>query len=237
MSGEEHIMEVENRYSEYKFVNSNETINYVNFLEKKDNLTVGNSEMNFLIDLKFSSYTKILNQMDAPLELLVNYIKFITISQTVNYETETEPINYNAPEEYKKLLEITKYFYVIKPEYSNLEDKEKIEYQIRLLNNSLRKIMKLAGNDFIQSLSYMDIVITTISYEYLIHKKKKLKNLDSNIKKLLDNNLIYNIGDDIIISDYSIKKILSLSGFNLYDLSDYLKIKQFKGDEELRKKK
>ena len=237
MSGEEHIMEVENRYSEYKFVNSNETINYVNFLEKKDNLTVGNSEMNFLIDLKFSSYTKILNQMDAPLELLVNYIKFITISQTVNYETETEPINYNAPEEYKKLLEITKYFYVIKPEYSNLEDKEKIEYQIILLNNSLRKIMKLAGNDFIQSLSYMDIVITTISYEYLIHKKKKLKNLDSNIKKLLDNNLIYNIGDDIIISDYSIKKILSLSGFNLYDLSDYLKIKQFKGDEELRKKK
>ena len=237
MSGEEHIMEVENRYSEYKFVNSNETINYVNFLEKKDNLTVGNSEMNFLIDLKFSSYIKILNQMDAPLELLVNYIKFITISQTVNYETETEPINYNAPEEYKKLLEITKYFYVIKPEYSNLEDKEKIEYQIILLNNSLRKIMKLAGNDFIQSLSYMDIVITTISYEYLIHKKKKLKNLDSNIKKLLDNNLIYNIGDDIIISDYSIKKILSLSGFNLYDLSDYLKIKQFKGDEESRKKK
>ncbi len=62
--------------------------------------------------------------MDAPLELLVNYIKFIAISQTVNYETETEAINYNAPEEYKKLLKIRKYFYVIKPEYSNLEDKK-----------------------------------------------------------------------------------------------------------------
>ncbi len=30
---------------------------------------------------------------------------------------------------------------------------------------------------------------------------------------------------------------MSLSGFNLYDLSDYLKIKQFKGDEKLRKNK
>ncbi len=67
--------------------------------------------------------------------------------------------------------------------------------------------MKLAGNDFIQSFSYIEIVITTFSYEYLIYKKKKLKNLVSNIKKLLDNNLIYNIGDDIIIRDYSIKKI------------------------------
>ncbi len=35
--------------------------------------------------------------MDAPLELLVNYIKMIAISQTVNYETETEETNYNAP--------------------------------------------------------------------------------------------------------------------------------------------
>ena len=44
--------------------------------------------------------------------------------------------------------------------------------------------MKFAGNDFMQSFSYMEIVITKFSYEYLIRKKKKLKNLVSNIKKL-----------------------------------------------------
>ena len=174
MSGEEQITEVENRYSEYKMISNDETNKFISFLEKHDNLKVSNSEIDFSINLKFSSYKKILNQMNTPLELLVNYIKFLTVSQTVNYETQTETItNYNAPDEYKHLLEITKFFYIITPEYSNLEDEEKFKYQIQLPNNSLRKIMKLAGDDFIQSLSYMEIIITTISYEYLTNKKKK----------------------------------------------------------------
>ena len=223
MSGEEQITEVENRYSEYKIVSNDETNKFIAYLEKHDNLKVSNSEIDFSIKLKFSSYKKILNQMNTPLELLVNYIKFLTVSQTVNYETQTETItNYNAPDEYKKLLEITKYFYVIKPEYSNLEDEEKFKYQIQLSNNSLRKIMKLAGDDFIQSLSYMEIIITTISYEYLTNKKKKIRSLDQKIKRLIDNYLAYNINGDIILCNYSIRKILSLAGFDFYDLSDFL---------------
>ena len=234
MSGEEQITEVENRYSEYKMISNDETNKFISFLEKHDNLKVSNSEIDFSINLKFSSYKKILNQMNTPFELIVNYIKFLTISQKVNYETKTESItNYNAPDEYKKLLEITKYFYVIKPEYSNLEDEEKFKYQIQLPNNSLRKIMKLAGDDFIQSLSYMEIIITTISYEY-INKKKKI---NPKMKRLIDNYLIYNINNDIIICDYSIKKILNLAGFDKYELSDFLQIKQFKGNDEIRKKK
>ncbi len=238
MSGEEQITEVENRYSEYKMISNDETNKFITFLEKHDNLKITNLEIDNPIILKFSSYKKILNQMNTPLELLVNYIKFLTVSQTVNYETQTETLtNYNAPDEYKKLLEITKYFYVITPEYSNLEDEEKFKYQIQLPNNSLRKIMKLAGDDFIQSLTYMEIIITTISYEYLTNKKKKIKSLDPKIKRLIDNYLVYNINGDIIICDYSIKKILSLAGFDFYDLPDFLQIKQFKGDDEIRKKK
>ena len=220
--------------NEKKFVPSDEKKDYVNFLEKKNNLKIVNP--NFSINLKFSSYKKILNQIETPLELFVNYITFRTISQNIKYETQTIT-DYNVSDEYKKLLEVTKYFYVIKPEYSNLEDEEKMEHQIILRNNSLRKIMKLIGEDFIQSLSFIEIIITTITYEYLIHRKKKEKNLNDNIKRLLDYYLIYNIGDNIIISDYSIKKILSLAKLDLYDLPDYLKIKKFNGDEELRKKK
>ena len=220
--------------NEKKFVPSDEKKDYVNFLEKKNNLKIVNP--NFSINLKFSSYKKILNQIETPLELFVNYITFRTISQNIKYETQTIT-DYNVSDEYKKLLEVTKYFYVIKPEYSNLEDEEKMEHQIILRNNSLRKIMKLIGEDFIQSLSFIEIIITTITYEYLIHRKKKEKKLNDNIKRLLDYYLIYNIGDNIIISDYSIKKILSLAKLDLYDLPDYLKIKKFNGDEELRKKK
>ena len=87
MSGEEQITEVENRYSEYKIVSNDETNKFIAYLEKHDNLKVSNSEIDFSIKLKFSSYKKILNQMNTPLELLVNYIKFLTVSQTVNYET------------------------------------------------------------------------------------------------------------------------------------------------------
>ena len=76
--------------NEKKFVPSDEKKDYVNFLEKKNNLKIVNP--NFSINLKFSSYKKILNQMNTPLELLVNYIKFLTVSQTVNYETQTETL-------------------------------------------------------------------------------------------------------------------------------------------------
>ena len=221
------------KYEDQIQVSDEDIKKYINFLKKKDEIFIHpfkNDDQDniseFEIIIKFSSLNKIFKYCKIKETQITNYINFATVTENTITETKTNNIvTYDVDKEYINLLEKNQYYYVMKPEYADLDDEEKVLKEIRIKKNIFEKIFSLNQTNIIELLNYIDIIITTKTYEHLqnvIERKKSLKENYRILLKFLQN---YNINGKYDISSYSLKKIFQLAEMDEYDIPSYASIK------------
>ena len=135
-------------------------------------------------------------------------------------------IEYSIEPKFLALLNKTTNFYVLKPEIRFLPDTEKLIHSIKINKKSFEKIFSLNQTNFIEILSIVEIVISKLRYEYfhslLLSKSKS----EPRLKRLLKNIQSFSMNENTIISNYSIRKILRLSGFDERNFDFYMIIKK-----------
>ena len=154
---------------------------------------------------------------------------------------ENESIQYSVEQKYLNLLDKTSSFYVLKPENRFLPDTEKLSHVIKITKKSFKKIYLLSDINFIEILSILEIVITKLRYEYFHSLLLSRSNFDPKLKRLLNNIESYSMNGKTPVSDYSVKKILLMGGFEERDLPSYMNIKELENlsstEEKVRKNK
>ena len=154
---------------------------------------------------------------------------------------ENESIQYSVEQKYLNLLDKTSSFYVLKPENRFLPDTEKLSHVIKITKKSFKKIYLLSDTNFIEILSILEIVITKLRYEYFHSLLLSRSNFDPKLKRLLNNIESYSMNGKTPVSDYSVKKILLMGGFEERDLPSYMNIKELENlsstEEKVRKNK
>ena len=145
-------------------------------------------------------------------------------------------LTYQTKDEYKKLLNTNQYYFVMLPEYSTLDEEEKIPFEIRISKKSFERIFQLNDTNILELISYIEICIIQIDYQVLLNiynKKnkfeKKFINLINFLKEyyILFNNNNNNENSPIknlFVSAFSLKKIMTLGGYIDLDIFDFGKI-------------
>ena len=145
-------------------------------------------------------------------------------------------LTYQTKDEYKKLLNTNQYYFVMLPEYSTLDEEEKIPFEIRVSKKSFERIFQLNDTNILELISYIEICIIQIDYQVLLNiynKKnkfeKKFINLINFLKEyyILFNNNNNNENSPIknlFVSAFSLKKIMTLGGYIDLDIFDFGKI-------------
>ena len=154
---------------------------------------------------------------------------------------ENESVQYSVEPKYLNLLDKTSSFFVLKPENRFLPDTEKLSHVIKITKNSFKKIYLLSDTNFIEILSIIEIVITKLRYEYFHSLLLSRSKFDPKLKRLLKNIESYSMNGKTPISDYSVKKILLMGGFEERDLTSFMNIKELENlssiEEKVRKNK
>ena len=135
-------------------------------------------------------------------------------------------IEYSIEPKFLALLNKTTNFYVLKPEIRFLPDTEKLIHSIKINKKSFEKIFSLNQTNFIEILSFTEIVISKLRYEYFHSLLLSRSKSEPRLKRLLKNIESFSMNGNTIISKYSIKKILRLGGFDERDLASYMNIKK-----------
>ena len=221
------------KYEDQIQVSDEDFKKYINFLKKKDEIFIHpfkNDDQDniseFEIIIKFSSLNKIFKYCKIKETQITNYINFATVTENTITETKTNNIvTYDVDKEYINLLEKNQYYYVMKPEYADLDDEEKVLKEIRIKKNIFEKIFSLNQTNIIELLNYIDIIITTKTYEHLQNVIERKKSLKENYRILLKFLQTYNINGKYDISSYSLKKIFQLAEMDEYDIPNYASIK------------
>ena len=221
------------KYEDQIQVSDEDFKKYINFLKKKDEIFIHpfkNDEQDNIseceIIIKFSSLNKIFKYCKIKETQITNYINFATVTENTITETKTNNIvTYDVDKEYINLLEKNQYYYVMKPEYADLDDEEKVLKEIRIKKNIFEKIFSLNQTNIIELLNYTDIIITTKTYEHLQNVIERKKSLKENYRILLKFLQTYNINGKYDISSYSLKKIFQLAEMDEYDIPNYASIK------------
>ena len=144
-------------------------------------------------------------------------------------------LTYQTKDEYKKLLNTNQYYFVMLPEYSTLDEEEKIPFEIRVSKKSFERIFQLNDTNILELISYIEICIIQIDYQVLLNiynKKnkfeKKFINLINFLKEyyiLFNNNNNQNSPvKNLFVSAFSLKKIMTLGGYIDLDIFDFGKI-------------
>ena len=144
-------------------------------------------------------------------------------------------LTYQTKDEYKKLLNTNQYYFVMLPEYSTLDEEEKIPFEIRISKKSFERIFQLNDTNILELISYIEICIIQIDYQVLLNiynKKnkfeKKFINLINFLKEyyiLFNNNNNQNSPvKNLFVSAFYLKKIMTLGGYIDLDIFDFGKI-------------
>ena len=78
-------------------------------------------------------------------------------------------LTYQTKDEYKKLLNTNQYYFVMLPEYSTLDEEEKIPFEIRVSKKSFERIFQLNDTNILELISYIEICIIQIDYQFIKH--------------------------------------------------------------------
>lgn len=192
------------------------------------------------IGIKGETFYKLMEMAGTIKEENPNYLKFCIKTTTEKLQSKE---SYNIDEVYLNLLEWAKYLYILPPGSDDLDEIEKIDMEARILKSSMLQILKMADINKVLIFNYMDIVTTINSYEAIMTTKRKKKEISEQYLLLLDFLLTYIIGFEegkrhVDISKLSIMKILKLSGFDLLDILNFLKINiNIYSTEEIKKRK
>ena len=165
------------------------------------------------------------------------------MSFTENFENNknNDSMEYSIEPKFLSLLNKTSNFYVLKPEIRFLPDTEKLMHSIKIDKKSFEKIFSLNQTNFIEILSIAEIVISKLRYEYFHSLLLSRSKYEPRLKRLLKNIESFSMNGNTIISNYSVKKILRLGGFDERDLASYMIIKKLayltSKEEKMREKK
>ena len=150
-------------------------------------------------------------------------------------------IQYSVDPKYSNLLDKISQFSVMKTDWRFLPDTEKPLKTILINKKSFKKIFSLINTNFLEFLSILEIVITKIRYEYFHSLLLTRSQLDPKLKRILHNIESYSMNGKTPISEYSIKKILHMAGFDNKDLPSFINLKKItslsNNEEKLREKK
>ena len=178
--------------------------------------------------------------------IIYNFKKLFLLNQNImsiqNDDDENEDsFQYSVDPQYINLINKTLYYYVLKPDYRFLPDTEKSLKTIKISKKSFEKIFSISDINFLEILSYIEIVITKIRYEYFHSLLLQRSKFDPKLKRLLKTIESYSMNGKTPISDYSIKKILFMAGLNEQDLPNFMNIKKLANltfmESKLREKK
>ena len=163
-----------------------------------------------------------------------------TVELLIN-RSNSNKIIYSIDPKYSNLLNSKADFSVLKPDSRFLPDTEKPLKTITINKKSFQKIFSLSNTNFIEFLSILEIVITKIRYEYFHSLLLTRSQYDPKLKRILNNIESYSMNGRTPISEYSIKKILHLAGFDDKDLPSFMNLKKLasltKLEEKTRKKR
>ena len=159
-----------------------------------------------------------------------------------NDDNENEDsFQYSVDPQYINLINKILNYYVLKTDYCFLPDTEKSLKTIKISKKSFEKIFSISDINFLEILSYIEIVITKIRYEYFHSLLLQRSKFDPKLKRLLKTIESYSMNGKTPISDYSIKKILFMAGLNEQDLPNFMNIKKLANltfmESKLREKK
>ena len=145
-------------------------------------------------------------------------------------------LTYQTRDEYKKLLNSNQYYFVMLPEYSTLDEEEKIPFEIRVSKKSFERIFQLNDTNILELISYIEICIIQIDYQVLLNiynKKNKFEKKFINLINFLkeyyilftnNNNNENSPLKNLFVSAFSLKKIMTLGGYIDLDIFDFGKI-------------
>ena len=179
------------------------------------------------VNIHNASLIKIYTMCSYSSEEICESVAFtITTTETQTETKQVEKVYTEEKEEtYIKLLEYVKYFHCYNSQYENVSDEEKAMKEIPIANKDMRAIIKMSGKDWVDSIGYMQIQITAISYEEIRRQSMKtkkynrkydfifkiIKTFEFNMRKKNDD------GSDnkIDVSSYSMKRLIKLMNVDL----------------------
>ena len=135
-------------------------------------------------------------------------------------------IQYSVDPKYSNLLDKKCDFSVLKTDWRFLPDTEKPLKTIQINKKSFQKIFSLINTNFLEFLSILEIVITKVRYEYFHSLLLTRSQFDPKLKRILHNIESYSMNGKTPISEYSIKKILHMGGFDEKDLPSFINLKK-----------
>ena len=179
------------------------------------------------VNIHNASLIKIYTMCSYSSEEICESVAFtITTTETQTETKQVEKVYTEEKEEtYIKLLEYVKYFHCYNSQYENVSDEEKAMKEIPIAKKDMKAIIKMSGKDWVDSIGYMQIQITAISYEEIRRQSMKtkkynrkydfifkiIKTFEFNMRKKNDD------GSDnkIDVSSYSMKRLIKLMNVDL----------------------
>ena len=165
----------------------------------------------------------------------------MSLQQGILKRAKSFIIKYSVDPKFSNLLEKLSEFSVLKTDWRFLPDTEKPLKTIQINKKSFKKIFSLINTNFLEFLSILEIVITKIRYEYFHSLLLTRSQFDPKLKRILHNIESYSMNGKTPISEYSIKKILHMAGFDEKDLPSFINLKKLSPlpnkEEKLREKK